>query len=238
MVSGWPDWTRGVGGKTKEGNPVVSLATPPVWFKDDFNDGLLKWKHGQGTLSLDSTPGDSSNESPVLSGAACMKITTGGNQLGKMTKSMGPPPLDKNIGVEFTLYIDDSSKYSTTIGDQDTLVVTYVTGTTQYLATLNFVPSTGKWYISEDGGTTHTNVLTKKLEDDKHHRIKLTFNFTTKKYVELLVNDETVDLSAYDVDEDTAGVNSTFEIEIEIAAAAGETAIAYVDEVIITYHEP
>jgi len=238
MTLDLPDFTKGMGGIDKDGNPLQFFHEPPVWFHDPIDAGILKWTHATGTVTLDSTPATAAGECKIYSGSASMKMLSPVALTVLATRTIAPPPIINRVGFEVTFITDDITLFSATPGTTRLFSITFTTTAGRHNAYLAYVPSTGVWYISDDTAATWTAVLTHKITADAWCRVKLVLDFTARKYVTLYVNYDTVDLSAYDIDFQAAVSTTRMLIGIRATGSLGNQATLWIDEFKVTYNEP
>lgn len=237
MVRGYPDYSPGVG-RTKEGDFLQELVGPPVWFEDDFESPLLKWEPTRGTINLYSAEGGAGVDSVVYSGSACLSMLSAANDYAKVERTIGLPPLDKKIGIEINLRFPyPGAWYSATIGDTIPIYVGVYTEDEQKTYYISYVPSTYKWYLSSDDGSTWTDITTHQIYGAANHIIKLVIDPVNDKYDKLYVDNVGYDLSAYDGYSTAVAIGTALEIAITVHGTGVFSALAYIDNFKLTYNE-
>ena len=238
MTLDLPDFTKAVGGIDKDGNPIQQFNVPPVWFHDDFEAGIFKWLESAGTVTHYASPGPAAIQSRVYNGTACMKIVSDVGDTGAAVRSFGSPSLTNNVAISFIFTLETLADFDATIGKGVTVLMTLLNTVNSHYVFLCYIPTTGKWYVSEDASVSWEEVLGFKIEADVPHYVKMVFNFDTLKYVKLYVDHRSVDLSAYNIHQGVNPSSAQLTAQFTITGDTGDQAEMYVDDVMITHNEP
>lgn len=238
MTLDLPDFTKGMGGIDKDGNPLQFFHKPPVWFHDDFEAGIFKWGQNAGTVTHDSTSASGATESPVYNGAGCMKIVSPTGAAGTAIRSIGVPPVSNNIAMSMIFEIDDKANYDATIGNGFEAQIWYYDNTYLSITSLSYTPTTGKWYVYDDATSAWVEVLDHTIIHSVPHYFKLVINLSTFKYAKLYVDEASADISSYTINKVASAIGSYFAVYIHAFGAAGKSATLYVDDFKVTFNEP
>ena len=238
MTLDLPDYTKPIGGIDRHGNPLQSLQVPPVWFHDDFEGGTFKWGRGFGTVEHVAIPHTASATSPVYTGTACMRITSGTGTIGQGLRYITLPPTTENIAISTWFSMLDTAAFSNAVGNNVFTYLDIYTGDAKIRVRVAYNPSDGKWYVYVGGSLMWQYVHTQKLSAQAHHYLKLVFNPTTLKYIRLHINHDTVDISDYSFTSSSSTGDVRTIIKYMCWGASGQKAVLYVDDVMVTYNEP
>jgi hypothetical protein len=228
-------------GENVEPRLISSLSrTGRVYWQDDFEAYTSavteKWRQRVGTISLDT--------SRPFRGKACMKITTGavlGNDV-EADKYLGALPLGR-LGWELWFL----SQFGVANIHDIELGFYLYDGAYCHEAWVAWLGTVGtlqeKWqYINSEGDYTDIPNGTQKLyvESDLPiwHHFKLVVDFRTGKYVKLVCDDKTFDLSALSYHKTPDTTKPCIDVGAYIENATATAVSLYVDDVILTDQEP
>lgn len=236
MARGYPDFSPGAA-RGREGEFLQTIAEPPVWYKDDFESPLFRWLVQVGSAYNLSEAGDGTNESRVYSGDGCMVIKSSGGVAGRVARTIGLPPIGYRVGCSLFINLWKTDDYSAVIGNNKIFKLEFYKSATLLTFSVAYVPTTGKWYLTEDVEATWVEVATHLLTSYSHHYLKLIIDPDTGYYDKLIIDEEVVDLSAYSVTAPESTVGTALGVYIQNFAAALKTVCFYIDEFTITYGE-
>jgi hypothetical protein len=228
-------------GENVEPRLISSLSrTGRVYWQDDFEAYTSivteKWIQTSGTISLDT--------SRPFRGKSCMKLTTGavlGND-AQADKLLGALPLGRlgwelwflsqsgvaNINnLSFGFYLYDGAY----VHDAEV----------KWLGTVGTLQE--KWqYINSEGNYVDVSGGAQKIDVASAyavwHHFKLVIDFNTEKYVKLICDNKTFDLSALSYYKLADTSRPCIDIWAYIENATATAVSLYVDDVILTDQEP
>jgi len=211
------------------GSPVTFDRRGNVIWIDDFESGIEKW-----CLSGDMGKAYDWNGQYCKTGGFSCKMTTGAaaNRSCMIDKHVGFPVLSP-FGLEVSFSYRQNWKYlDVTLYLED--------GSYLYKAGIRYDhPNTKFQYLDEAGnyqdipGGSWSSVMAPMRFDT----IKLVADFTTAKYKRLFVNSQVFDLSTISFNRTAMVFIPVMSVNITLTANAAATAIAYIDDVIITQNE-
>lgn len=200
-----------------------------IWF-DDFEDTIAKWdQYPIGTGALIEQSADSARNG----GRSC-KLTTGDaiSNYAAILKWL-PYPILSKIGFEisFTLDADLSHVYN---------YLRLYDGVKRYSPWVDYRPDVKQLYYGDKNGDAQ--LLADNLELAKYstyyHTWKLVVDLVTKKYVRLILDEKTYDLSSYEIyplaNTTLPCINALHWVTTGVASNQS----VYVDDAIITQNEP
>lgn len=201
-----------------------------VVFIDDFEGSTLFWES--------ATSGTDADVSIVADrgklGSQSCKLTAGDGATGQayIYRLLGAQVLGK-LGIESSFTIDSD----TTRVD---LELRYYDGINYHSGMVRYVKASDKFQIW-DTTLGYVDVLTSYSLDflnTAFHTMKLVIDIDTKKYVRLLVNNQSIDLSAYTLKEYADATKTSIRFGIYHVSAEASAAPIWVDNIIITQNEP
>jgi len=209
-------------------SPVTFDRRGDVLWLDDFEGTEGKWiLSGTGTGKAYAHSAESARY-----GLCSMKLTAGdaATNHAQMATSLPYPVLSK-IGMEISFtYNAGFGEYLWTFRLYD--------GSDYYEGRVRFTWSTLAWEI-DDHGTWRllkTGSLTQATY--LYHTIKIVLDFTTKKYVRVILNEVEYDVSAYSLATDDSIASAQLRAEIRVTNRSAENMSAYFDSFIVTQNEP
>jgi len=243
MPHGGPDWgTAGPLGTVYTVEDMAELAVRlgsfvtfdrrgNVIFLDDFAS-LTKtayWRlggGGGGTVNISNLW--------VLYGQSSCKLVAEANDWVEITYELAFPTLSR-MGFEFAWNrLDEGNLESIRleIGLND--------GTNWWYSELEWIAATGLWrVVSSLGAWVNLSPTIQHSADVVvFNHVKLVVDFVNKKYVRLIVNDLTYDLSNIALNSGGAVVPAYVYMSFMTTANAGGDATNYIDHIIITQNEP
>ena len=200
-----------------------------VWL-DDFEYGLEKWE-----LSGDGTGNTSAiSTTHVLTKQNSLKLVCGSDGLKMYTAStFHHLPVLGRIGFEIAFKIDADFDYvyineSIIVGEARIRPRIKIDYTNSKIELYN---SAGNWPDILTGISFAT-------EKSFFHRLKFVVDYSTKKYVRLLFDNQAVDISAHSCKEDISAVTDRFIVQTQWFGDAAANSEIYIDNVILTQNEP
>ncbi|GAI19278.1 unnamed protein product, partial [marine sediment metagenome] len=144
-----------------------------------------------------------------------------------------PYPYPSRMGFEISFIYGESLKSIEMWND-------IFDGSDYYKAYVRFQPATNRWqYWSSGGAWVNLDpAYDLKQLDRIFHTIKLVVDMTTGKYVHLIVNDHTFDMSTLDMRKTGMIVTHRLYTAFRIDADRDDYAYTYIDDFIITTNEP
>jgi len=200
-----------------------------IWF-DDFEGTLNKWdQYPIGTGAKIEQSADSARNG----GRSC-KLTTGNaiNDYAMILKWL-PYPILSKIGFEISFTLDAE------LGHVTNYLYLY-DGTKQYRAYVDYHPDIDKLYYLDEDGTSH--LLAENLDlaeySTYYHTWKLVVDLATKKYVRLILDEKTYDLSSYGICSVASATLPCINALVYAITHVAANKSIYVDDAIITQNEP
>lgn len=200
-----------------------------IWL-DDFESGIEQWV----------LAGIGANRSLAWvstyhrSGGFCAKLTSAAttDQPATMTTALVYPALSK-IGAEFSFLRD------TTLS-QLTITLAIVSATTTTTVLIRWTAATNLWEVTDASLTWRSLSPTISFNKDYplFNTIKIVADFATTKFVRLIANNITYDLSGYNIHTTAVGADARMRLVIQITPNADYATHLYVDDVIVTQNEP
>ena len=199
-----------------------------VWM-DDFEGIGQKWRYSYsfavGTTTLSATR--------CYRGSTSMKQVTNTNidDYAEIWKIL-PNPSNSSLGIEATLYQDDSSGYYV-------MYLLGYTGTTYYSAAVKWDWATHNVYYQDDtpGWVLLDSVPFKNWVDEYWLPIKIVLDWSTFRYKRIIVGENEYDMSAFDLYHAASVQRASIQIRIGQHTAAAAAKTGYVDNVILTQNE-
>lgn len=242
MPHGYPDWGRDDSAELLYGLPDMAelaarLFSPNthdrhghVIFIDDLESGIEKWiGWGWG----DGNAQEWSSEA-ARSGDFSIKLTCGDDGLlqSAMSRYM-PYPVLSRFGFEFSIHID--------LVITEILLEAWVNLPGDwYQYTVRYDATIDTWQVQDENGVWQNlaPIIALGTLNTHFHTIKLVVDAVNFRYVRLIVDHLTYDLSIYGVLTGAAVVAPNLNVGIVVTGTAAVHADAYVDDVIFTQHEP
>jgi len=197
---------------------------------DDFESGIEGWE-------VDSSPaGYAVSWSPERhrGGGFSLKLVTNDTEDAYAGVYKGYPyPKPSRLGFEVSFIYGEYIKYFEFKNDvRDS--------TDQYMAYVRFVPDTNRWqYWSLAEAWVNLSPAYDLMQLQRiFHTIKLVVDMTTGKYVHLIVDDHTFDMSGLSMWTASAPGNPVLYTTIHAYTRSNDAAYTYVDDFIATINEP
>jgi len=240
MARGAPDYLVSVGGKTPELYVTYSQIQVPVLMFDDFESTTIKWYFPFGTITRDTTSGNSSGQSPVMNGDACLKCVTGAGAFFNcfsINREISITEPATTLGISYWCYSPKFENFYASDGDSKFIRFDYYDGTNLTSLWITYNPSTGNWYYSNDYGSTFVLIGNHYLRNIVLHYLKLVVDLANVKAAYLSVDAVRYDLS--DVALYQAADVSTSHLYVGVSGREGDaSATMYIDDYKVTYNEP
>lgn len=236
MTRGYPDYMPGIA-RTKEGLLLPTIAEPPVWFEDCFNNPLMSWGDEYGTADIYVGRTLDSSSSWVNSGEGCLLITSTSGGRGGVRKNLNGLRNTEVIGVAMHFrFLEALTDFAT--GESKHYLVYFAldTGSERFDARITYDPNDGKIYLYDENGA-FVNIATNAITSGYYCYIKLVFDLANRKYVRLYFNDQVYDLSSYPIRVISTDPGSLAFVIVRVWGATGKTVQFAVDDYKITYGE-
>ncbi|KKM85339.1 hypothetical protein LCGC14_1290060 [marine sediment metagenome] len=200
-----------------------------VWM-DDFEDGIIKWK----TSAAGAGAAVTSDTVKSRNGAKSAKLVAGSDGGKQATLYHYQPfPVSSRYGVEFSFAFETSPKH---IG----LRLDLYDGANHYFGDIVYRPPLTRLDYEDSNADYQALTTTLDLLSDSimFHTLKLVADWSTKKYVRLLLDNNSYDLSGIDLYSAADAVTlPQVRVRVLLAGTSGNP-VLYVDDVIITQNEP
>ena len=199
-----------------------------IWM-DGFEHAILTWNNdgiGAGGSAALST-------AAARNGDTSCKIVTGavaGNEW--YIQKRGNYPALSQIGCETSLcIISNDGLYEIHLHIRSTGGL--------YRGAVRYKKSDNTWYVMDAGGVFRAVSAEGEVSDDTYHftTAKLVIDYDTKKYVRLMVADNTWDISAYTMRYQPLGGIPYIGVQLRCEAETNNAVTVYVDDVIVTQDE-
>ena len=199
-----------------------------IWM-DGFEHAILTWNDdgiGAGGSAILST-------AAARNGDTSCKIVTGavaGNEW--YIQKRGNYPALSQIGCETSLcIISNDGLYEIHLNIRSTGGL--------YRGAVQYKKSDNTWYVMDAGGVFRAVSAEGEVSDDTYHftTAKLVIDYDTKKYVRLMVADNTWDISAYTMRYQPLGGIPFIGVQLLCEAETNNAVTVYVDDVIVTQDE-
>jgi len=237
MARGNPDYQRTIMGLSPTGYPASPAVIPHIWLIDDFESPSLKWYRNQGTLTLTTKTGVDDTDAEVINGSSSLKITSPVGDAIQVRFDFPPPIVQGRVGFAYKFYVFDYDNLA--IDYEHLMFMKFLldSGVTRRSGIIDYDPSTYKWYLSEDNGSTWIEFATHRLRSTSYSHIKLVVDLSVNKYVKFFIDGTEYDISSYNLYTKTAPGGSIGRFFIDIGGDTGDQAIMLVDDFTITIYE-
>lgn len=237
MARGNPDYMVKTAGMTERGYPIAPAVIPHIWLHDDFESPALKWMINAGTLALTTKRATDGTDPEVISDSCSLIAETNGAGSSQVRYDFAPPVIQGKVGFAYKFYVFDYDNISNTIGDFRIMQLVIDSYGKAYRFIIAYRPSTYKWYLTEDDGTTWTEFATCRLRSTSYSIVKLIVDFDTNKYDRFFVDGKEFDISSYtlEVTDTASGGIGRFIIQLNRLGATPPKII--IDDFIITIYE-
>lgn len=200
-----------------------------IWL-DDFESAVLHWAvtagGGGGTAAY-------STAYALLGNGSC-KITSGTttNDPTKIIRPLAFPVLSK-MGFEL------AHSYDALINTLTWRLVIY-DGTTLHVAKIYWHNGTNRFYYYDENNNAQVLATGIDLNQPAHgfNVVKLVCDFSAGKYVRLIYNATTIDMSALSFYQTASATAPRMVLEFWVDGVTGQDPTVYVDNVIVTQNEP
>jgi len=212
------------------GSPVtIDRRGNLIWFDDFEAANAVKWKT---LLSTGSTA--ELNTAYAWMNNASMKLTThtDSGDFAAIVKYL-PIPIDNSVGIEFRYRLGDGKPITQ-------INLTGYTGSYYFSGAVRYNFNTSKLYYLNSLGVYSeiTNTDYNGNDGEYWHYLKLALNWSTKKYIRLMYNNTTYDLSDIALYTAASATKNMLAIALTCIADTDAAASIYVDNVILTQNEP
>lgn len=212
------------------GSPVTFNREGNVLYMDALENGLTPWATTTAGTGAEVIV---SNAWHKLGDYSC-KLVCGsdGGQIAKIDRWFPYPVLTKaGLELSFTLdaYIDIIN-----------IIFMLFDGTNRYQFYVKYDVDNTKIQIRTPSGYVDvvTGLTLEVIGSGLFHVLKLVGDCNTKYYQRLIVNDTETDLTAYQAHSTADATSPSIQAWIEARGDAGQNAVMYVDDIIITQNEP
>lgn len=198
-----------------------------IW-TDDFQSGVNKWWLEGASTSTFTWSSRTSNGNGF-----CGELATNANLYGDADIYVSRPfPVLSKMGFEFSFCLD---QYLLELY----LDVTLYDGTNYYNGVVKWINASDKCQCGGNDLSPTIDLMesSSSLHDFYWNTIKLVIDFTTKKYVRLIVNDVTYDLTSYSLTSSSSSYRMV-NVHISIMNNSTNITILYLGNMIITQNEP
>lgn len=203
---------------------VVPLISPPLLLLDQFDDGILKWTgSGDGRLELSNTR--------AFSGSGSLRLHTGPDT-GELQIARRKFAVSTDLTMRAVLRLALPSSGA----DRFYLVLTNHTPTQSLQANVKYEIALKKWIYFDSAGTPQYvpgGSQDLKLDPNVWHRLELECNFATGKYVRLVSDALTMDMSGIDLYDTLSPDSEHADLATEVCATNGQVVDMYVDDVYV-----
>ena len=200
-----------------------------VWL-DNFEDNIDKWEillGGVGAAAVLSTEA-------ARNGARSAKLTTGNlaNNYALIRKHL-PSPVPSKVGFEVSFTVDD---------DLNGLyfALQLLDGVNRHVAMINYHPDTDRLYYYDNAGVEQLIAAGLNLQAAIYHfhTLKLVADMVNYRYVRLILNEVTYDLSNFTMQAIPDATLPTLWAYVAAFTGVAANLSIYVDDAIITQNEP
>lgn len=200
-----------------------------VWW-DDFNDNAAKWAlTGGGVGNAQAL----SEDTAYIKGK-CLKLTAGSDgDLEAIATRYFPLPVTTRLGIEIIFAMNDKVNYFD-------LVIQLDNKTKLYYPWLRIDQTNDRIRRLTSPGNFSTVLDNPGLYESEQcfHALKLVWDYSTGKYIRLIVDQNTVDLSAYSVYSTGTSGTAISAVTIDVFSDNGANGILYLGGFILTQNEP
>jgi len=241
MGHGWPDYKRFTVDLTVHpvkdvGEGAVRLGSidyfdrrGAVFLLDSFEEGIDKWKlvpQGTGAeIHLSAAT--------ARNGTYSAKIVTSAtsDQRSHLFRGVSMPTI-ANVGLECAFAMPDGDCLVA-------LVASLYTGTTWYMAELQYREDESKLYVYDSAGTYQEIASGVILKPSQYvfHNMKFVMDLKTGKYVRAIVGPVEYDISTISFYSLPTTAAAYMEVRLAAAARAAASVTVYFDDVILSGHE-
>ncbi len=242
MAHGQPDWGVTAGAVTTYqlsdmGELAARLGSPDTYdrrgeivFQDDFEGGLVKWNQspfsGGSRIALDFTR--------ARSGSACALVRGSGvaGDGGELQATLHPLPLS-GYGVEATIQPVGGLQYATL------RIIHWSGGSLRYYeCRINAVNNTLERRAGLATWIVVATIPTPATVPVSWHTLKLVMDAAANKYVRVLYDDASYDISGGSVHSAAAANPGYLDVRLQATTSGVAPGGAYFDDAIITANEP
>lgn len=200
-----------------------------VWL-DDFEGPVLLWK-----TALSGTGAESALYSEYArNGSQACKLTAGegAEEFAEIYRYITSHKLGR-IGAEFSFTVDPDTLYVQVYLD-------YHDGTNLHRAAARYSKTNAKWQYLNSSNNWTDFLTSKDLENVHHtfHTMKIVADMATEKFVRILTNEDSTDLSTIDLRKQLSSVLPCIQITITHVSSHASVKSIYIDDVIVTQNEP
>ncbi len=137
------------------------------------------------------------------------------------------------IGAEFALCVIDSP-------EEIYFRLMYFEAAHWHSGHLTYYPATGDWKILKTDDSEKTILSGYELQTGPAawHYVKIVIDTETDKFLRILIDDETPDVSGLDLREGSPGALGSVEVKVEVTGSVASSGPIYLDSVIVTQNEP
>lgn len=243
MAHGHKDWGEGAPASTiysiqdigelaaRLGSIVTFDRRGNVMWLDDFESGIEKWEvsnYGAGYAVTWSAE-------KARNGAFSCKLATGaGDQYNVAIKRGLPYPVLSSIGFEASVLLDQYWEYFQWPMDIET-------GSQIYTPVIKYDDTDNKFYYKDENGDYQETGIVADLacSEPVFHTVKLVVDAANAEYKRLIVDNQSVDLSGRNMKVASSSEPPYLYIALRVVTSSAlASAIAYVDDVIVTQNEP
>lgn len=236
MARGYPDYSKSVG-TTIEGKFLQQLADPPIWWHDNFDEPVNKWRSDIGTLSLFTEHSyEGHTYKPYrFGGMAFVESALG--LFGSMFHYIGTFPLTYHLGFSCMFSISEQANWKDIENSLLLFWINYYTTSIMAAPYVSYNPRTGKWYYSADEGTTFVEMGTFLISTLFWHYAKLIIDPISKKYISFQIDSKVYDISTASYYTTADNANAYAVVNITTMADAGDKVGLHIDDYKVTYNE-
>lgn len=242
MTHGFPDYGVGAPKQTiyamldfgelaaRLGSPVTFDRRGDVMWFDDFEHGPNKW-----ATSLTGSGGsvDITNEKARTGALSCKVITGDSENDYAHIIHREPYPVLSKMGLEYSLLTAETTAVLYFIYD-------IYTGTYRHSAKIKLELATHSWYYGNSSGLWVALPTTAKLTQSSYtfHTVKLVIDTTTRKYVRLIGDNVSYDMSALSYRYVADATDPIIKVQLSFYPTEDASKTIYYDDVILTQNEP
>lgn len=212
------------------GSPVRFDRGGNVLFMDSFEGGVASWQKTEGATggSVAATAED------YRTGHFSAKLVSGSGELegSQLYRAFPYPELNK-YGFESSVQLNTTVLYMIwTMALRD--------GENEHQFQIMYIPGEDQFVVTIPGGSSLACYEDIALAEGRglFHNVKLVADFETLKYVRLIVNEHSVDLSEYEPYTFPNDASPHMVITFSLYGNTGDNDVVYIDDVIVTRREP